>query len=82
MAAAASASSEEKDRLLHEVSTLLNTGLDQETLKILVRLCDAGINPEALAVVVEQLRLKGAELERETVERMRGSGGNRGMSLG
>lgn len=31
------------------MSTLLNTGLDRESLRILVNLCEAGVNPEALA---------------------------------
>lgn len=31
------------------MSTLLNTGLDKESLRILVNLCEAGVNPEALA---------------------------------
>ncbi len=35
---------------MHEVSTILNTGLDRQTLAILVNLCEAGVNPEALAL--------------------------------
>ena len=33
---------------LHEISTLLNTGLDRNTLSILVQLCEIGVNPGAL----------------------------------
>ena len=57
-----------KEDLLFEISTLLNTGLDRETLSILIRLCEAGVNPEALAVVVENLRGKANELEAQVVQ--------------
>jgi hypothetical protein len=33
-----------------ELSKILNTGLDRETLTILINLCEAGVNPEALAL--------------------------------
>lgn len=36
---------------LYEISQLLNTGLNRETLSILVQLCDNGVNPEGLAQV-------------------------------
>ena len=51
-------SAEVKDTLgvLHEMSTILDTGLDKETLSILISLTEKGINPEALATVVEELR--------------------------
>jgi len=39
-----------------ELSQLLNTGLDREALRILIKLCEQGINPEALASVVKELR--------------------------
>uniref|UniRef100_A0A4W3III3 Mitotic spindle organizing protein 1 n=1 Tax=Callorhinchus milii TaxID=7868 RepID=A0A4W3III3_CALMI len=38
------------------ISRLLNTGLDMESLSICVRLCEQGINPEALASVIKELR--------------------------
>ena len=41
---------------LMEGSRLLNTGLDAETLAICVRLCEEGVNPEALALVIQELR--------------------------
>lgn len=40
---------------MHDISGALDTGLDQDTLEILVNLCDCGVNPEALAVVVKEL---------------------------
>ncbi|XP_032081960.1 mitotic-spindle organizing protein 1 [Thamnophis elegans] len=42
--------------VLMEISRLLNTGLDAETLSICVRLCEQGINPEALSAVIRELR--------------------------
>jgi len=38
--------------ILMEISSLLNTGLDSDSLSICVRLCESGINPEALALVI------------------------------
>lgn len=43
-------------KVLFSISKLLNTGLDRETLQILFKLCESGVDPEALAHVVEQLR--------------------------
>nr|XP_034354270.1 mitotic-spindle organizing protein 1-like [Arvicanthis niloticus] len=45
--------------ILLEISRILNTGLDMETLSICVRLCEQGINPEALSSVIKELRTKG-----------------------
>lgn len=41
---------------LLELSRLLNTGLDAESLSLCVNLCEHGVNPEALAIVVRELR--------------------------
>uniref|UniRef100_T1IH26 Mitotic-spindle organizing protein 1 n=1 Tax=Strigamia maritima TaxID=126957 RepID=T1IH26_STRMM len=48
---------------LKEISKLLNTGLDAETLSICVRLCENGVNPEALATVIKELRKETAGLK-------------------
>lgn len=45
-----------------EISDLLNTGLDDETLRICVQLLEAGVNPEALANVVQELRREVAAI--------------------
>ena len=45
-----------------EISQLLNTGLDDDTLKVCVQLLEAGVNPEALAAVVRELRRETASL--------------------
>lgn len=48
---------------MHEISKLLDTGLDRETLAILVALIENGVNPEALAAVVKELRRETAALK-------------------
>ncbi|KAJ0042723.1 hypothetical protein Pint_18501 [Pistacia integerrima] len=42
--------------LAFHMSNILDTGLDRHTLSILIALCDLGLNPEALAAVVKELR--------------------------
>jgi mitotic-spindle organizing protein 1 len=49
--------------VLFDISRLLQTGLDRETLSILVDLTESGVNPEALATVVKELRRESAELQ-------------------
>ena len=44
------------------MSQLLETGLDRETLAVLVGLTESGVNPEALAAVVKELRRESAAL--------------------
>ncbi|XP_066945606.1 mitotic-spindle organizing protein 1-like [Macrobrachium rosenbergii] len=43
-------------QILMEISKLLNTGLDETTLALCVRLCESGANPEALAKVIMELQ--------------------------
>uniref|UniRef100_A0A3Q3R5P8 Uncharacterized protein n=1 Tax=Monopterus albus TaxID=43700 RepID=A0A3Q3R5P8_MONAL len=49
--------------VLLEISRLLNTGLDMESLSICVRLCEQGINPEALSSVIKELRKASESLK-------------------
>ncbi|KAG2683644.1 hypothetical protein I3843_10G042000 [Carya illinoinensis] len=42
--------------LTFHMSNLLDTGLDRHTLSVLIALCDLGLNPEALAALVKELR--------------------------
>ena len=56
------ASAREAIDVLMEMSRLLNTGLDKETLIICVQLLESGVNPEALASVVTTLRNECAKL--------------------
>ncbi|KAG0629427.1 hypothetical protein M758_1G102900 [Ceratodon purpureus] len=46
--------------IVHMMSNLLGAGLDRQTLAILVALCEHGVNPEALAAVVKELRREAA----------------------
>ena len=48
---------------LTEISTILNTGLDSEAIAICMKLCEAGVNPEALARVILELRREAAVLQ-------------------
>lgn len=48
---------------LQELSKLLNTGLDSESLALCVRLCEQGAHPEALATVIRELRRESAAVK-------------------
>ncbi|KAI0142360.1 mitotic-spindle organizing gamma-tubulin ring associated-domain-containing protein [Hypoxylon sp. NC0597] len=54
--------------ILHEISTLLNCHLDRRTLSICISMIENGVNPEALANVVQFLRKEAqkAEFAQET----------------
>ncbi|KAG8232123.1 hypothetical protein J437_LFUL012132 [Ladona fulva] len=54
---------------LMEMSRLLNTGLDFETMTICVRLCEEGINPEALATIIKDLRREVSAMKKKESER-------------
>ncbi|PON74152.1 Mitotic-spindle organizing protein 1B [Parasponia andersonii] len=54
-AEAAKTARESLDLAFH-MSNVLDTGLDRHTLSVLIALCDLGLNPEALAAVVKELR--------------------------
>ncbi|KAJ8937446.1 hypothetical protein NQ314_011835 [Rhamnusium bicolor] len=51
---------------LMELSRLLCTGLEPETLAICVRLCEAGVNPEVLAAVVRELRKEVQSMQEQS----------------
>ena len=61
---------------IYEVSNILNTGLDRETLSILVNLCEAGVNPEALAVVVKKLRTNNHQKKQQQKQSNTGTSSN------
>ncbi|KAA0051413.1 mitotic-spindle organizing protein 1A-like [Cucumis melo var. makuwa] len=42
--------------LTFHMSNVLDSGIDRHTLSVLIALCDMGVNPEALAAVVKELR--------------------------
>ncbi|CAO1359512.1 unnamed protein product [Diamesa serratosioi] len=41
---------------LQNMSQLLNTGLTNETLDICIQLCEAGVHPQSLASIIQQIR--------------------------
>lgn len=41
---------------LLNISNILNTGLTPEQLEICIQLCEAGVHPNALAHVIQQIR--------------------------
>lgn len=49
--------------VLYEISQLLNCGLDQNVLSILISLCENGVNPESLAVVVKELKTEAEAVQ-------------------
>lgn len=56
--------------ILHEIATLLNTHLNRQQLSYCVSLIENGVNPEALANVIKELRIQypdamGSEVEKE-----------------
>ncbi|CAG8504932.1 3376_t:CDS:2 [Acaulospora morrowiae] len=64
-------------KVLYEISTLLNTGLDRETLSLCLNLCENGVNPEALAAVIKELRRESASMKlSETNPAVTASGSN------
>lgn len=42
--------------ILNEMGQILNCGLDRQTISILVSMIELGVNPEALSVVVQEMR--------------------------
>jgi len=41
---------------LYNISQILNTGLSQEELVLCVKLCEKGINPNMLAILVREMK--------------------------
>lgn len=52
-------------KTLYSMSHILNTGLSAETLDICIRLCEAGVHPEALSEIVNSIRSEMDSLNRE-----------------
>ncbi|KAF8308318.1 hypothetical protein DL93DRAFT_2064125, partial [Clavulina sp. PMI_390] len=50
--------------VLHDISQLLNTSLTREQLVTCVALIESGVNPEALAAIIKDLR-QSAETTRQ-----------------
>lgn len=50
---------------LQNISAILNTGLSPETLDICIQLCEAGVHPQALANVIQQIRREVAQIQHD-----------------
>ncbi|PBP21304.1 mitotic-spindle organizing protein associated with a ring of gamma-tubulin 1 [Diplocarpon rosae] len=62
---ASAAQAREVIDVFHEISTLLNADLDRQTLSICISLIENGVNPEALASVIRELRKDADETRAE-----------------
>ncbi|KAJ4153068.1 hypothetical protein LMH87_009574 [Akanthomyces muscarius] len=59
------AAAQEAVDVLHEISHILNCHIDRKTLSICISLIERGVNPEALAQVVKDLRQEAELIEQE-----------------
>ncbi|KAH7366758.1 mitotic-spindle organizing gamma-tubulin ring associated-domain-containing protein [Plectosphaerella cucumerina] len=59
--------------ILHEISTILNCQLDRRTLSICISMIENGVNPEALATVIKELRKEATSAEMDMKARRRGA---------
>lgn len=55
--------SQELRTYLKNTSKMLNTQLTDEQLDICIQLCESGVNPEALAQIVKQIREQVSQLK-------------------
>ena len=46
---------------VHQISQILDTGLDKETLNILIALCESGVNPEVDKLTNDELDGKAVD---------------------
>ncbi|PWN50672.1 hypothetical protein IE53DRAFT_315316 [Violaceomyces palustris] len=56
-----SAAAQETMAILHDLSQLLNTGLSREQLKACVELIESGVNAQAVALIVQELRKEASK---------------------
>jgi mitotic-spindle organizing protein 1 len=66
---------------LLDLAALLNTGVTEESLDAILRLCEAGVNADAIATVVRELRTQAAATEAKEAE-MRGDARSSAPSSG
>ncbi|KAJ3437740.1 mitotic-spindle organizing protein [Anaeramoeba flamelloides] len=53
-------------KILNEMSNILETGLDEETLSLVVSLLEQGVNPDALTLIIKKLRKERSLIELQT----------------
>lgn len=63
--------------ILYDISQLLGTQLDKETLATCIGMIESGVNPEALAAVIQELRREGAAV---AAAKTNADGGSRRVS--
>jgi len=56
------ASAQQTLDVLYDISQLLGTQLDKETLATCIGMIESGVNPEALAAVIQELRREGTAI--------------------
>lgn len=56
------ASAQQTLDILYDISQLLGTQLDKETLATCIGMIESGVNPEALAAVIQEIRREGAAI--------------------
>lgn len=44
---------------------MLDTGLDRTSVELVMKLCETGVNPEALAAVIKELRAEASRVKAE-----------------
>ncbi|KAH9000494.1 mitotic-spindle organizing gamma-tubulin ring associated-domain-containing protein [Lactarius akahatsu] len=59
--------------ILYDISQLLGTQLDKETLATCIGMIESGVNPEALAAVIQELRREGAAIAAAKTNAVEGS---------
>lgn len=52
-------------KAIQNISQLLNTGLSAETLDVCIKLCEAGVHPQALADIVNSVQSEMEALNQE-----------------
>jgi len=60
------ASAQQTLDVLYDMSQILGTQLDKETLATCIGMIESGVNPEALAAVIQELRREGAAIAART----------------
>ena len=53
--------------VLHEISQILNCGINRDTLSIIISMIENGANPEALAAVIREMRKESFSLNNPDV---------------
>ncbi|KAI8344591.1 mitotic-spindle organizing protein 1 [Chlamydoabsidia padenii] len=68
MSSSSSSNTEVKETIdiLYEMSSILDTKLDKDTLALCISLCEKGVNPEALAEVLKNLQKENASTKRNS----------------